>query len=288
MAATIDPKKLQDDAARERLGADLWNRRLAVCAEAGGQKLEAELLKTLSGSDMLTVRFLYQEAFDALPRHVLLMVSNDAPRLDAYDDALKDRVVALPFVHRLDENGPLELTGGARVEAVRKDPLSPLVCGFAAWAVEGLARVFETQSIFRAACIETATAKFWADTDPLTSFWETLDADELRGGISKTGLRKSYEDWCDDEGVHKNARLNRTNWIKACKAQGLDDIRRTGGKWFWFLVREKVTQVTKLKSFPESPRENIKETHGLCENDVSFVTCVTPGDETGTRKKVTV
>ncbi len=237
MAATIDPKKLQDDAARERLGADLWNRRLAVCAEAGGQKLEAELLKTLSGADSLTVRFLYQEAFDALPRHVLLMVSNDAPRLDAYDDALKDRVVALPFVHRLDQNGPLELTGGARIEAVRKDPASPLVRGFAAWALEGLARVHQTQSIFRAPCIEAATAKFWADTDPLTPFWETFEEAELRAGVSNGELRGRYEKWCENEGARP---FKGKAWAKACESRGLiQEKRGRDSARFWVFYGKK-------------------------------------------------
>ena len=273
MAGTIDPKKLQDDSARERLGADLWNRRLAVCAEAGSQKLEAELLKTLSGADTLTVRFLYQEAFDALPRHVLLMVSNDAPRLNAYDDALKDRVVALPFVHRLDADGPLELTGGARIEAVRKDINSPLVRGFTAWALEGLARVHQTQSIFRAPCIEAATAKFWSDTDPLTPFWETVDADELRGGVSKTELRRQYEVWCLAEGARP---FNRNQWALACKSFGLEDERRTGGTWFWFFVEKGVTQVTQLRSFPETSIENLEPSRGLLGKEASCVTCVTP------------
>lgn len=249
MAATIDPKKLQDDAARERLGADLWNRRLAVCAEAGGQKLEAELLKTLSGSDTLTVRFLYQEAFDALPRHVLLMVSNDAPRLDAYDDALKDRVVALPFVHRLDARGPLNLSGGARIEAVRKDPNSLLVRGFVAWALEGLARVHQTQSIFRAACIEEATAKFWSDTDPLTPFWETLEEAELRAGISNGDLRGRYEKWCEGEGVRP---FRGKAWAKACESRGMVQEHRGGAKdraRFWVLRRKQ----------PEKPKSEQNE-----------------------------
>lgn len=265
MAGTIDPKKLQDDAARERLGADLWNRRLAICAEAGNQRLDAELLKTLSGSDTLTVRFLYQEAFDALPRHVLLMVSNDAPRLDAYDDALKDRVVALPFVHRLDEAGPLELSGGARIEAVRNDPTSPLVRGFAAWALDGLARVHQTQTIFRAACIEKATAKFWADTDPLTPFWETRDVQKLRDGIGKTELRKSYEAWCEAEGARP---FNRNQWARACQSYGLEDY--TDG-----VTRQwRLTQLTQLSQFSKSPREGVEESCGLSGKQPSCVSCV--------------
>lgn len=223
MAATIDPKLLAKDAARERLGAVLWNRRLAVCAEAGNQRIDSELLKTLSGSDTLSVRFLFRESFDTKPRHVLMMVANDAPRLDAYDDALRDRVVALPFVHRLDAPTPFKLTGGARIEAVRQDPNSPLVRGFAAWAVEGLERVHKTESIHRAECIEKATKKFWADTDPLTGFWETIEESELLAGIGKTELRKRYETWCEDEGARP---FNRNQWARACKdGRGLEEGR---------------------------------------------------------------
>jgi P4 family phage/plasmid primase-like protien len=266
MAATIDPKKLQDDSARERLGADLWNRRLAVCAEAGSQKLEAELLKTLSGADTLTVRFLYQEAFDALPRHVLLMVSNDAPKLDAYDDALKDRVVALPFVHRLDAGGPLELTGGARIEAVRKDPNSPLVRGFTAWALEGLARVHQTQSIFRAACLKEATAKFWADTDPLTPFWETVDEDDLHAGISNGDLRTLYEKWCEIEGARPNIRGKA--WAKACESHGLKPFR-TSTKRGWRMTENDTMTANEL--FPAYTREVLDIPHIKAENGTKAV-----------------
>jgi P4 family phage/plasmid primase-like protien len=218
MAMVIDPKKMGADSARERLGADLYNRRLAICAEAGNQKLDGELLKTLSGSDTLSVRFLYQEAFDALPRHTLLMVSNDAPNLDAYDDALKDRVLAFPFEHRLDEGGRLELTGGARIESVRKDTQSPLLRGFVAWAVEGMARVLETQTIFRAPCIEAATAQFWQDADLLTPFWENYSQAELRAGVANGALRSSYQLWCEDEGFRP---LGGKNFARACKSRGL-------------------------------------------------------------------
>jgi putative DNA primase/helicase len=234
MSATIDPKKLQDGAARERLGADLWNRRLAVCSEAGSQRLEAELLKTLSGGDRLAVRFLFREAFTAPPRHVLLMVTNDPPQMDAYDAALKDRVITLPFLHALSDGEPLQLTGAKRIEAVRQDAESPLVRGFAAWAIEGLSRVFQTQDIHRAECSKKATQDFWADTDPITPFWETVEDTEFAGdGMSKSELRKRYETWCDAEGARP---LNRNRWAKACGAHGLSD-EKVKGQRVWLKVR---------------------------------------------------
>ncbi len=149
LSATIDPLKFGEKADRDRLGALLWNCLVAVCGEAGNKKIDPELLKTLSGSDRLTVRHLYNEAFDAVPRHVLIMVSNDSPRLDAYDEALKDRILVLPFEHRLDAGGHLKFSSGTRIESVRKDPESLLVRGFLAWAIEGLARVFQTPNHFR-------------------------------------------------------------------------------------------------------------------------------------------
>lgn len=270
MAATIDPKKLQDNAARERLGADLWNRRLAVCSEAGSQRLEAELLKTLSGGDQLAVRFLFREAFTAPPRHVLLMVTNDPPKMDAYDAALKDRVIALPFVHPLDHGAPLELTGGKRIEAVRQDHESALVRGFAAWAMEGLARVWQSQEIHRAACATTTTAQFWADTDQVTPFWETIEEPELLAGIGKTELRKRYETWCETEGARP---FNRAQWARACKSHGLEEGREKGtNARMWVL-----TQLTQLTPFSKDTREECFLPHGQFENKASCVNCVIPG-----------
>ncbi len=272
MSATIDPKKLQDSAARERLGADLWNRRLAVCSEAGSQRLEAELLKTLSGGDRLAVRFLFREAFTAPPRHVLLMVTNDPPQMDAYDAALKDRVIALPFEHPLGDGEPLQLTGGKRIEAVRQDVHSPLVEGFAAWAMEGLARVFANQDIHRAACLNRATAQFWADTDPITPFWETIEESELMAGIAKSELRRRYEMWCDIEGARP---LNRNRWTKACTSHGLGEGRSADGRVrMWFL-----TQLTQLSQFSKDTRESDKVPRIQFEKDPSCVSCVSQPEE---------
>jgi P4 family phage/plasmid primase-like protien len=236
----IEMKDLDGSDARERLGAKLWNRRLAVFSEAGNKKLDAELLKTLSGGDRLPVRHLYKEAFNALPRHVLAMVSNDPPRLDANDGALKDRVMALPFEHRLDDGQPLDLTDGegnplARIEAAREDPISPLVVGFTAWAGDGLARVHRFESIERAPCIETATAKFWSDTDTLTPFWASLDGaqlDALNGqGLPKGDLRKIYEGWCEEEGARP---VGSRSWFKACEGHGLEESRQGANRdRFW-------------------------------------------------------
>ena len=269
--ASVDPKYLSEDIPRERLGAALWGKRLIICGEAGEQRISGESLKQLSGGDSLPVRFLYKEAFDAPPRHVLLMAANDPPVLNAYDDALKARVKALPLIHSLAEPEPLTLTGGARIEAVRKDAESPLVQGFAAWAVAGLAEVLRTQTVYLCPAVEEATAKFWQDTDPLTGFWETVPTSrvtdengillpDLEQGIPKTDLRRRYEIWCEAEGVRRP--LSPRQWFKACEARGLEAFRLTDRNrtWAWRLKETQFADITDITDtvFQKSVREKLK------------------------------
>ena len=239
MAANVDTKYFSSDSARERLGAVVWGKRVVVCSEAGNSRLDPELLKTLSGGDSLPVRFLYKEAFMAEPRHVLLMVANDAPRMNAYDEALKDRVLTLPFVHPLQgKPGDAPLLGGERIEAARRDPSSALVRGFTVWAVSGLARVLEHQKIHRARVITQASEQFWKDVDPISEFWEWMDDEhplELTMGLEKGELRSHYDRWCEREGSRP---LNAQNWKQACESHGLREERRGKDRTrFWVLER---------------------------------------------------
>lgn len=219
LATTVDPKMLAADAARERLGAAIWGKRVATISEAGNSRLDAEALKMLSGGDRLSVRMLYAEAFTARASHLLMMVANDAPKVEAYDDALKERVLALPFDHRLDAGAAL--LGGKRLEELRQNPHSALVRGFASWAVIGLARVYSNGKIHKAAVCQAATRGFWADVDPLHDFWLEQDRSELVMGVSVSEFRKRYEDWCNQSGRGKP--LGAQKFKKACRSVGLDD-----------------------------------------------------------------
>ena len=234
-SATIDTALLQANSSRERLGATLWGKRAAFVSEAGNKRIDAELLKMLSGGDRLSVRFLYREAFTAPPSHCLILAANDAPQTDAYDDALKDRVIALPFVHPLDEGARLHFEGHQRLESARRDAASPLVRGFALWVAHGLAQLYKRQDIYRAPVVVSATTQFWADTDPLTPFWETIEAETLSNGIPKTELRRLYESWCITEGAPP---VRPQEWSRACESLGLTQVKRLGTRyWVSFQTR---------------------------------------------------
>ncbi len=229
----VDKSLLTGEREDERLGAAVRNARLLILQEAGRKRLDSEILKTLSGGDRIPCRLLYQsKSFNVLPTWGMLALSNDPPSVNAYDDALRDRVIALPFVHALADGESLSLTGHTRLEAARKDPQSALVGGFVSWAVDGLARVHQAQTIHRAAVVIAHTRRFWQDTDPLTEFWETLDHDTLRAGITRGDLRHKYEAWCQQEGGKP---FPAQKFCDAARAFGLTEEKDGKGVRSWKL-----------------------------------------------------
>lgn len=261
----LDWALVSGDRDAEALGRAVRNTRAVFLPEAGRRRVDPEILKLLSGSDRLPCRELYQSgSFSVPPTWAVIATSNDAPNLTAYDDALRDRVVALPFVHPIGDGGALAFTGGRRLEEARRDPSSPLARGFAAWAVDGLARIHRTQEIRIAPAAEEHTRRFWVDADQLAPFWGEIAEEELRAGITAGELRQRYLSWCASEGIHKP--LGTTAWGKACHGVGLDDYRTKTSRW-WKLLENRTwdykgdevdPKMTQLTPFSEkSPRRGV-------------------------------
>lgn len=229
---TIDSSLLSGDREDERLGAAIRGMRAIFLPEAGRKRLDAETLKSLTGSDRRPARDLYSTVtLSIVPSWAVFAVANDPPSMNAHDDALRDRVIALPFEHRLDQGEDLTFRDGKRLEEVRRKPDSALVAGFVVWAVEGLERVHEAQAVYKAPVVSEHTRKFWDDTDPLTPFWEGLDKSELARGMGASVLHRSYVSWCEQEGVKRP--LQGRAFAAACRVAGLEQKRGEKGiVWF--------------------------------------------------------
>ncbi|MGC4047929.1 MAG: phage/plasmid primase, P4 family [Armatimonas sp.] len=228
----IDASLLSGDRDTERLGAAVRGMRAIFLAEAGRKRLDAELLKMMAGSDRIPGRELYgKHTFSVQPSWAVIAVSNDAPNVQVYDDALRTRVMALPFLCPLDVGGRLSFTGGNRLEEVRRDPQSPLLLGFTAWAVDGLTRVYKTRSLHQAVVVEQHTRLFWEDADPLTPFWEGLDPRFIEKGMPASELHDAYLCWHQNHRISSRP-LQGKSFAAACRVAGLEEYRTAAGKWW--------------------------------------------------------
>ena len=176
-----------------------------------GRQLAQGLVKMLTGGDTITARYLYQEAFQFLPRFKLWLAANHAPRADDTDDALWRRIVRIPFEHVV----PKEQRDPRVKETLRNDPearaaiLAWAVRGCLAWQEEGL-RVPE--------CLEAATEAYRQDQDPLRDFFTERcvfgEGWETRGNM----LRTAYLQYAEEVGIRRP--LHPQEFAERLKAKG--------------------------------------------------------------------
>ena len=176
-----------------------------------GKKLAEALIKTVTGGDTVTARFLYREAFEFVPAMKLWLCANDAPGVRADDDAMWRRILRIPFKVTIpvEERDP-------RLKAMFKDPnvggpaiLAWAVAGFHAWRQYGLAVP---------KCISEATDLYRKDMDPIAEFIE--DCCLVGPGLvaSSADLWSAYLSWAAKYQVENP--LNRTQFAKHLKKLG--------------------------------------------------------------------
>ena len=192
------------------------------------------------------------------------MTSNDAPRINAHDEALRERIVAVPFLHRLDAGEHLKFTGHQRIEGARKDVNSPLIQGFVAWLMEGLIRLYsrDLHNAYLAPIVSEHTRKLFRDADPLTDFWEWYELEykgSLERGVPGSELERTYIGWCETQKIRYVKRGKA--FAAACRARYLESKKTARGNVWqkqWMnggkeVVYKSPRETTILVDFPEKP-----------------------------------
>lgn len=259
----VESASLADQKDDSRLGAKLRGKRGLFTAEAGTRPLDTELLKKLAGGDEMACRLLFtDDNIKITPTWNTIMTSNDAPRINAHDAALRDRIVAVPFLHRLDAGKHLTFEGHQRIEGARKDVTSPLIRGFVAWLMKGLIRLYERRlhNAYLAPIVSEHTERLFRDADPLTDFWEWYELEyegSLERGVQGSELQRIYIGWSETQKIRHIKRGKA--FAAACKARKLEQKRTSSGV-VWQkpcrnvgkgVVLEKSPEATLYENFPE-------------------------------------
>ena len=161
--------------------AILRGARLVTASETDsrGRWNEARL-KSLSGGDPITARFLYADFFTFQPQFKLVLVGNHKPQLGNVDDAVRRRLHLVPFTH-VPERPDLDLPAKLRAEAGAI--LDWMIEGCLAWRREGLAPP---------PSVVAATAEYFEDEDTLGR-WISERCDAAPTNHATTA--ELYEDW---------------------------------------------------------------------------------------------
>ena len=175
--------------------AALERRRLVTSSETNeNTRLNEARLKSLSGEDPITARYLHREFFTFMPACKIWLAVNHKPRVQDDSYGFWRRVRLIPFDREFKgENDDKDL--GKKLQAEAPGILNWLIEGCLEWQRRGL-----DPTPIR---VTNATSEYEAESDPLTQFIDDCCVVKPNAMVKAGDLYKAYLKWTQEQGLSK-------------------------------------------------------------------------------------
>ena len=171
--------------------AKLYGARLVVAQETQrGRHWDEAKIKAITAGDKITARFMRQDYFDFDPTFKLFIIGNHKPQLHNTDEAIRRRMLLVPFVvqipeHERDRDLPQKLWDQERWAIMR-------------WCVDGAAE-WNRIGLLPPAVVRDATSDYFETEDTLGQ-WLTECVERVLDPRTYTLTRDlfgSWKLWCE-------------------------------------------------------------------------------------------
>lgn len=173
--------------------ARLCKARLVFTQETEGSKrLSESKIKTMTGGDKLTARFMRQDDFEFQPKFKIIMAGNHKPGLQDVGEAMRRRVHIVPWAVTI----PIDLRDGLLEEKLRAEHpgiLRWMIDGCIEWQMGGLR---PPQSVL------AATDEYMEAEDVLRGWMEECCLVEAGASAATGALYSNYVDYCERSKEH--------------------------------------------------------------------------------------
>jgi putative DNA primase/helicase len=201
--------------------AKLRGARLVIAQETEkGRRWDETKIKTLTGGDKVTARFMRQDFFDFDPKFKLMISGNHKPQLNNVDEAIRRRLLIIPFTVQipLAERDP-QLRNKLRAEwpAI----LRWMIDGCLQWQKRGLA----PPDIVR-----TTTAEYFTDQDTIGEWLEECTEFDRSAFARTLELFASWKTWADNRQFRVGSVKSLSESLDAHNGlkKGKNDARQAG------------------------------------------------------------
>ena len=200
--------------------ARIANARCAAIAEPEpGSRWRAGELKELTGGGTMTANFMRQNSFDFQSAAKLVVLANDAPRLNRVDHAFRRRLLLMPFTRRPALPDP-QLGDKLQAEAGQ----------ILAWMVEGASEYLE-HGLGKIPAAAALASKDYLDNEDVFGQWiEDCFISEFDSTVSSKALLDSARVWCGNQGM-KQAFGSKTVAAELMK-RGYEKVKSVGVRGF--------------------------------------------------------
>jgi putative DNA primase/helicase len=194
-----------------------------VAANEGedNQRLAEGFIKTLTGSDPVTARFLHAEYFTFVPTCKIFFSSNHKPRIKGIDEGIWRRIRMIPFhVTIPEEERDMQLPEKLREEWP----------GILRWAVEGCL-LWQQEGLGIPEEVRMANDTYRSEMDVIASFIEDCCLVNPLAKVQATQLYKIYQVWCEENGEFP---LSQRILGIRLRERGFKAKKSTGNRTFYF------------------------------------------------------
>lgn len=216
----------------------LQGKRLVFASETNKNvKIDEALVKLLAGGDTITARTLHTREKSFVPSHLLFLITNPKPEIDASDKAIWERVALIQFSQRYlpdpDPNDPNQHKQDEQLITKLMEERS----GILAWLVRGCLE-WQAEGINVPDVVRANTRQYQKESDFYAQFAAECLNEHPNLSAKTSAVQLACKNWCTLGGE----RFNRSDFSKWMKAHYKFDHTKAGDFYYGVgLIREENT-----------------------------------------------
>jgi putative DNA primase/helicase len=205
--------------------AGLRGARMVSAAETEqGRRWSESRIKTLTGGDKISARFMRQDFFEFEPQFTLWIFGNHKPALRSVDKAISRRMRLVPFTATIpDDERDNEL--GAKLK--QEWP------GILAWMIKGCL-IWQSEGLVVPQVVNEATSEYLASEDAVSRWIEERCIRDPQAWTGTPDLYENWKAWAENNGEFVGS-VKR--FVRMLEGQGYQQMRRRDGRGFAGLKR---------------------------------------------------
>lgn len=171
--------------------AMLVGARLVTASETeAGKRWDEAKVKSLTGGDPVTARFMYQNNFTYFPQFKLVFIGNHRPEIRTVDVAMKRRIQMVPFNVR-----------PVRVDNTLNDTLRGEWPAILAWMIQGCL-MWQQEGLNPPTLVRAATDEYFRNEDAIGRWLDESTTADEQGTATMQDMYASYREWARENGEY--------------------------------------------------------------------------------------
>lgn len=217
---------------------DMWrharSRMVSAQEVREGQKFDEALVKTITGTDLVTAERKYCDPFQFRPQWKLWLAANSRPEIDAGDSGMWRRVRVIPFTVSLER--------GQRDPKIRETlKISPEARrAVLAWMVEGCIK-WQREGLVEPPAVLAACETYRDASDNFAAFFERAYVIDPSGLVPTAELLAAYRAYCAEMGER---RLSDKDFYARLRVRGCEPLNKGTQRAWSGLAVKPVAEVT--------------------------------------------